>query len=283
MLKHHTMQPKEKEGEPVSSSGDQLPTAEIGVLAQKLFRRSRKKKEEFSAIVKNMYTKAAGKDFLVIHSPGGWGNTQWDDLLDWEKSIVTGVTATLEKLGYSCVVVQYFRSGNGWVRHMKDILKEMRFFFTGASRRAEIMAEGLKLVAHNLKELKIVLVGASQGAAFNNVAMQKIGHEERIYSLELGTFFPHMPRRFLTERTLAIDSNGTMRDPMCHRNLWAGTKSYMAAFYRWIKGQIQRKPMKFTHCINTPGHEYNWEYPAVHTSIEEFMAGRFGARSKTGR
>lgn len=282
-MKQHTMQPKENESEPISLNEDQNLKAEMSALAQKLFKGSRKKKEEFTAVLKNMYTKATGKDFLVIHSPGGWGNTQWDDLLEWEKSIVTGVTATLENLGYSYSMVQYFRSGDGWARHMKDILKEMQFFFTGASRRAEIMAEGLKLIASNFKELKIILVGASQGAAFNNVAMQKIGHQQRIYSIELGTFFPHMPRRFLTERTLAIDSNGTMRDPMCHRNLWAGTKSYMAAFYRWTKGQIQRRPIKFTHCINTPGHEYNWEYPAVHKSIEEFLGGRFGKRSKTGR
>ena len=30
----------------------------------------------------------------------------------WEKSIVTGVTATLEKLGYSQIMRQYFRSGD---------------------------------------------------------------------------------------------------------------------------------------------------------------------------
>jgi len=33
-------------------------------------------------------------------------------LLDWEKSVVTGVTATEKKLGYSSIMKQYFRSGD---------------------------------------------------------------------------------------------------------------------------------------------------------------------------
>lgn len=107
-----------------------------------------------------------------------------------EKSIVTGVTATLEKLGYSYSVVQYFRSGNGWLRHMMDTPKEARFFFSGASPRAKVMAEELRLVLKYLPNLRIILAGASQGAAFDNAAMRKLGKHDRIFSVELGTFFP---------------------------------------------------------------------------------------------
>jgi hypothetical protein len=256
-----------------------IPWEEINFLAQRLFKKSRRKKEQLISRLQDMYKKAADKDILVIHSPGGWGNTQWEGLLEWEKSIVTGVTDTLDKLGYSNSVVQYFRSGNGWLRHMIDIPTEARFFFTGGSPRAKIMSEELKLLLKNLTGKNIILVGASQGAAFNNVAMEKLGEHEHIYSIELGTFFPHVPRRTLTERTLAIDSNGLQPDPMCQRNLWAGTKSYIKAFYRWFKGQIEHKPVKFTHCINTPGHEYQWEYPGVHTNIKEFLTARFGKTS----
>jgi hypothetical protein len=127
-----------KEDTPVSSGA--IPQEEINLLAQKFFKMSRRKKEQLIARLQTIYTKATDKDFLVVHSPGGWGNTQWEGLLEWEKSIVTGVTATLEKLGYSYAVVQYFRSGNGWGRYMKDIPKEARFFITGASPRAQVMS-----------------------------------------------------------------------------------------------------------------------------------------------
>jgi hypothetical protein len=281
LLKQH-LKPH-KEDEPISSGA--IPQEEINLLAQRFFRRSRQKKEELISRLQTFFTKATDKDFLVIHSPGGWGNSQWEGLLEWEKSIVTGVTATLEKLGYSYDVVQYFRSRDGWERYMRDILKEARFFLTGASPRAQVMSEELSLIVRHLTGLKIILVGASQGAAFNNAAMRKLGNQERVYSIELGTFFPHMPRRIVTERTLVIDSNGLMRDPMCQRDLWAGTRSYIGAFYRWFKSRAQGKPMKFTHCINTPGHEYQWEYPAVHANITEFLTARFGMRreSKPGR
>jgi hypothetical protein len=252
---------------------------EINGLAQRLFPKSPVKREKMAARVWEMYTNASGKDFLAIHSPGGWGNTQWEGLLDWEKSIVTGVTSTLEKMGYIYIMMQYFRSGDSWWAHMSDIFKEARFFLTGVSYRAEVMAEELKFLIQHLPGLKVILVGASQGAAFNNAVMILLGNTERIYSLELGTFFPHMPRRVITDRTLVIDSNGLMPDPICHRDLWAGTKAYIRGTYRWFKYRIQGHPVKYTHCTNTPGHEYKWEYPAVHSNITEFLTARFGVKS----
>ena len=74
------------------------------------------------------------------------------------------------------------------------------------------------------------------------MVMMHLGNVERVYSIELGTFFAHMRRRQLTTRNLAIDSNGLMRDPMCHRDLWKGTKSYFMAFVRWFKYKAQGKP-----------------------------------------
>jgi hypothetical protein len=257
-----------------------FPSEDAYLLAKKYFKWNGRKREQLISRLELYFTKSAGKDFLVIHSPGGWGNTEWEELLEWEKSIVTGVTATLKKLGYSYSVVQYFRSGNGWLRHMRDVPNETKFFLTGTSARARVMAEEIKAILKHLPEMKIILVGASQGAAFDNMAMEALGHQERVYSIELGTFFPRIPRRKLTERTLAIDSNGIQPDPMCQRNLPAGIKSYIKAFYRWTKGQLERKPVKFTHCINTPGHEYHWEFPAVHTNITEFLTAHLGMKSK---
>ena len=108
--------------------------------------------------------------------------------------------------------------------------------------------------------------------------MAHLGNIEQVYSIELGTFFAHMRRRQLTKRNLAIDSNGLMPDPMCHRDLWKGTKSYLRAFVVWTKYRAQGKKVKFTNCINTPGHEYQWEYPEVHGRITEFLTAVFGER-----
>jgi hypothetical protein len=175
------------------------------------------------------------------------------------------------------VRLQFFRSGTGWPERLKNTVPEWQFFCAGKSTRARIMAEELRFMVGHLPDLKVVLVGASQGAAFNNAIMRYLGASGSVYSIELGTFFPHMKRRLITDRTLAIDSNGLMRDPMCQRDLWAGVKSYIKAFGRWFRAKAKRQRVMFTHLINTPGHEYGWEYPAVHTNITAFLKERFGA------
>jgi hypothetical protein len=248
-----------------------------GQLAAKLFPNAPKKQKLFFNGLQEMYSAAYNNDILVIHSPGGWGNAHWESLLDWEKSIVTGVTATLEKLGYSYIMKQYFRSEDAlWGR--KSWLKEGEFFLFGKSLRAQVFAAELKFLTANLPQLRIVLVGASQGAAFDNKTLMELGANDKVYSIELGTFFAHMQRRQLTKRNLAIDNNGFMKDPMCQRDLWQGTKSYFKAFVRWFNYKIQGKPVKFTNCINTPGHEYQWEYPEVKGRITAFLNANFGEK-----
>jgi hypothetical protein len=249
---------------------------EIDSLAQKLFPKNKGQRNTLITRVRDMYDRAREKNFLVIHSPGGWGCTPWEGLLGWEQSIVTGVTSTLEKLGYTNVMVQYFRSRDNYWGHLQDINKEAKFFLKGASYRAEVMSKELQFLIRRLPELKVVLVGASQGAAFNNAAMLRLGNANSIYSIELGTFLPHMPRRVLTDRTLAIDNNGLVRDPICQRDLWTGFKAYVRGSGYWLRRRLQGHPVKFTHCTNTPGHEYYWEYPAVHTRITEFLTAKFG-------
>lgn len=249
---------------------------EIERLAERLLGRENGKRADFIGRVTETYNRAIGKEFLVIHNPGGWGNTLLELCLDWERSIVTGVTGTMDELGLTWALTQHFRSGNSFWHHMRDLGKEARFFFKSKSRQAEIMAEELRLLIRSLPELRVVLVGASQGAAFGNAVMRELGDNNQVYSIELGIFFPHMSHRVVTERTLAIDTNGMIPDPMAHRNLKAGTKAYMLAFLRWFKYRLQGKPAKFTHCINVPGHEYRWEYPAVQEKIREFLKANFG-------
>lgn len=255
---------------------------EVSQLAQKLFGSDVNKRTSLTDRLWDTYTRAEGKDFLLIHNPGGWGSTPLKDCLEWERSVVEGVSSTMERLGYDYLLTQYFRSGNSWGEHMRDLMKEARFFLGGKSPVSEIMAAELRFLTRKIKNLRVILVAASQGAAFSNAVMRQMDGSPQVYSIELGIFFPHMSRRVITERTLALDSNGMMPDPMSHRNLWAGFKAYITAPYRWIKYQLQGRPQKFTYCINAPGHDYNWEYPEVQQRITDFLTANFGIKSKLG-
>lgn len=275
-MKQRIDTPEETKSLPVQA--EQLPADEIKQLAQKLLK-TRGGQARLISRLGNIYATAIGKDFMVLFSPGGWGNTPWEDVQDWEKSIVHGVVGVLGKLGYSYGLTQYLRGGKPRLGHMMDIARDIRFFTTGVSPRAEIMAEELKFLAGRLPQVKIILVGASQGAAFNNSVMKKLGGQDRIFSIELGTFFPYMKRRVLTERTLAVDSNGIMPDPMCQRDLWVGTRAYIAAIRRYFKQRAQGERIRFNRCINTPGHEYRWDFPAVKPNITRFLTTQFGEKS----
>jgi hypothetical protein len=245
-------------------------------LAEEIIRDDGIRQAEFIGWLEAAVAKARGKEFLLVHNPGGWGNTVLEDCLDWERSIVEGIIETMSELGRSWTLVQYFRSGNSFWRHMRDIRKEAAFFLQGKSSQARAMAAGLRFLLEHLQGLRVVLVGASQGAAFSNAVMRHLGGYPGIYSIELGIFFPHMGRRVITERTLAIDSNGLMPDPMCNRNLLAGFRAYITAPYRWVNFKLQGNPQRFTYCINAPGHDYNWEYPEVHGRVEDFLRASFG-------
>ena len=162
---------------------------------------------------------------------------------------------------------------------MCDIKEQARFFLKGKSSKIKVMVAELKFVAQHISNLKVILIGASQGAAFSNAVMRQLGELRQVYSIELGIFFPHMSRRVVTDRTLAIDNNGLMPDPMSQRNLWIGFKAYLTAPWRWFKYRLQGKPQKFTYCINAPGHDYNWEYPDVQGKIIDFLTLNFGDKS----
>jgi hypothetical protein len=254
--------------------------AEASQLAEQLFGRNREERTKFVDRLLDICTRAEGQDFLLIHNPGGWGSTRLEYCLEWERSVVMGVRDTISRLGYSSLLVQYFRSGQGQWAHMKDVGEQWKFFFHGQSTKVMIMAAELIFIAHWLKTIKIVLIGASQGAAFSNAVMRQLGEFPRVYSIELGLFFPHMSRRVITDRTLAIDNNGTMPDPMAQRDLWMGFKAYITAPIRWVKYLIQGKHQKFTYCVNVPGHDYNWKYPDVRRQIEDFLRVKFGIKQK---
>ena len=252
---------------------------EIEELSRRSHGGRRKKRIEFAAWLRDVYRTASDKRFLVIHNPGGWGNARLDELLDWEKSVVDGVGATMDELGHSWATVQHFRSGSSYWRHVMEIRKEIIFFFAGRSHAARVLAAGLKLLNRHLPELTFLLVGASQGAAFGNAVMRELDGHGSVYSIELGTFFPHVPRRVLTERTLAIDTNGLMPDPMFKLNFWVGVKAYFRAIIEWSRYLMRGKRVKFVYCIHNRGHEYFWEYDAVHGGVQRFLKARFG----TGR
>lgn len=253
---------------------------EANIIGQRLFGKNARSRAELTNRLLDICTRVQGKDILLIHNPGGWGRTPLEDLLEWERSIIDGIITTIGRTGYSWLLVQHFRNSTSIWPRMQDMKEETKFLFKGQSRKVEEMAAEVKFIARRFNNLKVLLIGVSQGAAFSNAVMRQIGELCQVYSIELGIFFPHMSRRVITERTLAIDDNGQIPDPVSHGKLLVSFTTYSSAPYRWLKYQLHGQPKKLTYCVNAPGHDYNWTYPTVHEHIEEFLKINFGTKDK---
>ena len=252
---------------------------EANQLAEQLFGDDIERRAGCANRLMDICSRAPGKDFLLIHNPGGWGSTDMENLLHWERSIVEGVSTTMEKLGYECSAIQYFRSKHGWRAVLGDVWEQTHFF----SSKARTLAAEIEFVTRHFENLRVIMIGVSQGAAFSDAVTQHLNGLNRVFSIELGMPFPYKSRRLITERTLALDSNGLMPDALMDWNVPTILRTYLTAPFRWVKFRLQGKRVKFTYCINVPGHDYNWDYPEVQHKIESFLNTNFGDKEVTRR
>jgi len=241
-------------------------------LAGQLFENDSQKRARLADRLMNICASAEDIDFLLIHNPGGWGTTRLEGLLKWERSIVEGVSDTIEQLGYSRLLIQYFRSDDGFREIINDIREQMRFFAV----KAKIMAAELEFITRHIENIRVIMIGVSQGAAFSNAVFQQLDGCNRVYNIELGMPFPYKSKRVVTDKILALDSNGLMPDSLMEWDVPTIVRTYCTAPFRWLKYKFQRKNIKFTYCINVPGHDYNWDYPEVQRQVEEFLIQNFG-------
>jgi pimeloyl-ACP methyl ester carboxylesterase len=227
---------------------------------------------DFANQLLDVCTKAAGKDFLIVHNPGGWGRARLDQCLEWERGLVNGIKAAMGEMGYNLLLTQYFRSGMGWREQMWDLREQFLFF----AFKASVMAAWLQFIMTRAKTIKVILVGVSQGAAFSSAVMQQLGGHYPVYSIELGFPFQYKSRRVLTERTLVVEGDGLRHDDLVQGNLWVGAGILMEAPFKWIWHRLRGRRVALAHCVTAPGHEYDWANPEIRGRIGDFLEANFG-------
>lgn len=230
--------------------------------------------DKFAGYLIDICSEARGKDLLIVHNPGGWGRARLGSCLEWERGIVVGVETAIQKMGRSCLLTQYFRSGEGRREAIQDLKEQFRFF----ESKSNIMSAWLRFIIEHVDDIKVILVGISQGAAFGSAVMQRLGKNCPVYSVELGFPFMYKSRRVITQRTLAIEGNGVRPDVLVQGNIWVGARILMAAPFRWMWYYLRGKPVAFAHCVSAPGHEYDWNSPEIESQIRVFLKVNFGVR-----
>ena len=257
------------------TSGDLALREEAYRLAEQLFG-SEELGSEFANQLMDVCTRTKGKDFLIVHNPGGWGHARFDQCLEWERGIVTGIKNAVEEIEHNLLLMQYFRSGTGWWEQMRDLREQFHFF----ASKASLMAAWLQFIMTHINALKVILVGISQGAAFSSAVMQQLGGRYPVYSIELGFPFQYKSWRIVTERTLAVEGNGVKPDALTQGNLWVGARILMAAPFKWIWYRLRGERVMFAHCVTAPGHEYDWANPEIQRRIKGFLKANFGTKKQ---
>jgi len=269
--------PKTKKANNISRSrfGHQTLKRYAHHLADEVFK-SEEDPRRYSEQLLTVCTQARDKDFLIVHNPGGWGHASIEDCLDWERGIIDGVTGVLQKMGYTFAFIQYFRSGFGWREEFADFREQLRFF----SDKSSQMANWLRFIIDHIHGVKVVLIGVSQGAAFGNAVMQHLGRTCPVYSIELGFPFLYKARRVKTGRILAIDGNGIDNDKLVQGTFLDALGIFLAAPFKWLVYRIRGKPKSFPHCVDTPGHRYEWGNVKIQRQIRDFLRTNFGRDSR---
>lgn len=242
-------------------------------LAKQLFKDDQRARV-FAIQLFDVCVKARGKDFLIVHNPGGWGNAHLEQCLEWERSIVYGIKSVIEEMGYSFLLTQYLRSGKGWLEQIRDLREQFRFF----ASKAKIMTAWLRFIFTYVSNINTILIGVSQGAAFGSAVMRQLGELYPVYSIEIGFPFQYKSWRKTTERTVAIDSNGLRPDVLVQGNLVVGARILLAAPFKWLWYHLRGTPLPLALCINAPGHEYSWDNPMIQRRIRDFLEVNFGCK-----
>jgi hypothetical protein len=240
--------------------------------AAELFQGNLGQCQEFVNMLINSYLESVNKDFIIIHNPEGWGfySLEEADEDDQAKSLVDGITSTLESWNYSCVVLTFPRTQPGLSGMVGEINNTLSYF----AREAEILAAGVEFLTQQLPETDIILVGISQGAAFGNEVMKLLPDTPQVYGIEAGLPFAYEP--FCTERNFIINYNGTVPDALAQGDFWGLSAAYLSSPFKWLYSKIQGEETKrFGDYIQIPGHDYRWTYPRVSSQITDFLADKF--------
>jgi hypothetical protein len=241
-------------------------------LAEELFGDCREKCDDFINQLLAAYSEAKGKDFVIVFNPGGWGWNLVEDSPGWQ-SIFEGIKSELESLSYTLLELNYQRAADTF-RGRLDEFKEM---INGYQSKAKELACRVEFLITYLPDLRVILTGESTGTVIADDAMQILGDNPRVYSIQTGP--PPWHQTAMSERTLVITDNGITIDSFSQGNFF----NILWGYYKKWFGLLEPEDGFGTipHYIAARGHDYWWQYPEVCSRITGFLRDNFGLEEIT--
>jgi hypothetical protein len=249
--------------------------------AAKVVGASKKGQEQFVAELLGLYYKVKDSDLVIFCMPGGWGKKPLADNSEG-RSWLIGMETEIAKLGYRYCQVDDIRTGNGLFAYLFELKEQLTHY---PSKAKEVAAE-IDFLTQQVKGLKVVITGQSNGAAFAGEVITRLKDNPEVYSIQVGIPFWH--RVAQASRSLVIDNNGIGADALTDRDLLSLVKVNLGKIFiinhapsftpiDWVitRAILVFWPYNFGWGLKAPGHKYMWEYPGVGPAIEKFLVSNF--------
>jgi len=244
----------------------------------------KKAQEQFVTEVLDLYSKVKDSDLVIFCNSGGWGNKPLSS--DYQgQSWLTGIMAKLTQLGYEPCIIDDIRTGDGLIEHLFEFKEDLTHY----PSKAKVLAAKIDFLTQHITNLKVIITGQSNGAAFAGEVANRLKDNPKVYSIQVGTPFWHGVHE--VGRSLVIDNSGVGSDALTERDIVTIIKS------NWVKLLILNHVPSFTPVdwfisraalilasynfglgLQAPGHEYMWEYPGVGPVIEAFLVNNFSTQ-----
>jgi hypothetical protein len=235
--------------------------------AKELFEDYREEYDDFVSQLLAAYVEAVDKDVVVIFNSGGWGWNFIENSPGWY-SISTGIESELDKLGYSSLLLNYRRTEE----NLRGIIDEGVEMITFYPSKAKNLAYRVEFLTSHIPDLKIIVIGESDGTVISDSTMNLLRDNHRVYSIQTGPPFWH--QNVVQERTLVLDNNGRYPDTFSQGDiptmLWTSLGDVLGI------PQSEESSGRVLFFLRAPGHDYRWQYPDVCSQITNFLEENFG-------
>jgi hypothetical protein len=222
--------------------------------------------EDFANQLLVTYLEAVDEDVVVFFNSGGWGWNILEASPQWT-SIFTGIQAELADLGYTSILVNYQRA----VNNIRGYVDECMSMISLYPSQAKDLASRIKFLTRNIKDLKVIIVGESNGSIIADSVMSILRDNQQVYSIQTGPPFWH--KNIMLDRTLVLRSNEIIPDSFSRGDFLAMIASSLEALFGFNKSEDN--PGRILFYVRAPGHEYWWQDPGVYSQITNFLQQDF--------
>lgn len=219
---------------------------------------------DFTNQLLSTYWFAKDKDFLIIFNPGGWGWASIQDSSGWD-SIADGIKTQLAENGFDSFVLDYQRTDNS----LNGYTSELSAYFSNYAGKADHLASIVNFITGYLPDLKIIITGESNGAAFGEKVFRKLSENAQVYGILTGP--PFWSKEIECERLLVIRDNGETPDSFSNGDVFTMIRANIEALFG-IRPQNEGNILLY---IGAPGHDYSWDYPLLKADITSFVSSSF--------